>query len=66
MLTFTPDVRSYIYKIVVAALPILVALHIVTPDFMDPILTLVEAVLGTGAAVVAASNVSYGPKDELR
>ncbi|MFI5777038.1 hypothetical protein [Nocardia sp. NPDC051570] len=63
MLTFTPEVRSYVYKIVIAVLPLLAALHVITSDYVDPILTVAEAVLGVGAVTVAVSNVSYGPKD---
>ncbi|MFE5290218.1 hypothetical protein ACFRAQ_35145 [Nocardia sp. NPDC056611] len=63
MLTFTPEIRSYIYRIVLAALPLLAALHVITGDYVDPILTVAEAVLGVGAVSVAASNVSFGPKD---
>ncbi|KZM71056.1 hypothetical protein [Nocardia terpenica] len=63
MLTFTPETRSYVYKIVIAVLPLLAALHVITPDYVDPILNVAEAVLGIGAASVAVSNVSHGPKD---
>lgn len=59
----TPAQRDYIYKVAIAAIPVLTVLGVVLPGDADTWLALVAAVLGVGGLGVAKANVSEGPRD---
>jgi heme/copper-type cytochrome/quinol oxidase subunit 4 len=54
---FIPEhVRAYVYRVLLALLPILVVLGVVTSSTVPLIIVLVEAVLGLGLAVANTST----------
>lgn len=55
-----PAIRRYVYGIVVAAIPILLLVGLITPDYVQPLLNAAAAVLGLGTAALALPNT---PKD---
>jgi uncharacterized membrane protein len=50
--------RSWLYKIAVAGVPLLVAIGTVTGDMAQLILNVIAAVLGVGAGGMALSNLT--------
>lgn len=63
-LEFTPEARLRLYKVAAASVPLLLLLKLITPEFVEPILTFLAAALGVSAPVVAAVNISDGSADE--
>lgn len=57
----SPRVRTWLYGIVAAVVPLLSVLGIVTPDVGGHVLTIAAAVLGIGTLTLAAVNT---PKDK--
>lgn len=55
---WTAERRAWLYKVAVAAVPLLVSIGIVTGDTAALILNIVAAVLGVGAGGMALSNVT--------
>lgn len=55
---WTAERRAWLYKVAVAAVPLLVSIGIVTGDTASLILNIVAAVLGVGAGGMALSNVT--------
>lgn len=55
---WTADRRAWLYKVAVAAVPLLIAVGIVTGDMAQLILNVVAAVLGVGAGGMALTNVT--------
>ena len=51
-----PAIRRYVYGIVMAAIPILLLVGLITPDYVQPILNAAAAVLGLGTAALARPN----------
>lgn len=58
MKMLTPAVRTYIYGVVSAALPLLVGAGFLAPEDVQQWLLLAAAILGLGANVMAAANVT--------
>lgn len=56
----SPRVRSWIYGIVAAVVPLLGVLGVVTPDVGGHILNIAGAVLGVGALALANANTPKG------
>lgn len=52
----SPAVRTWLYGIIAAVVPLLVVLGILTPDVGGHVLSIAAAVLATGGAVLAAKN----------
>ena len=50
--------RSWLYKVAVAGVPLLVAIGTVTGDMAQLILNVIAAVLGVGAGGMALSNLT--------
>jgi hypothetical protein len=61
MLNLHPEVRKWIYGIVAATVPLLIALGSITDEVGTQILNVAAAVLAIGGSALAISNV---PKDE--
>lgn len=59
-----PQNRKYIYGIVTALIPILVATGLILPGISDLIVALVAAVLGLGSSALATANTH--PDDDTR
>jgi predicted Kef-type K+ transport protein len=55
---WTAEKRSWLYKVVVAGLPLLVAIGAVTGDMAQLILNVIAAVLGVGAGGLALVNLT--------
>jgi uncharacterized membrane protein len=55
---WTAERRAWLYKVAVAAVPLFVAIGIVTGDNAALILNIIAAVLGVGAGGMALSNVT--------
>ena len=55
---WTMEKRSWLYKVAVSGVPLLVAIGIVTGDMAQLILNVVAAVLGVGAGGMALSNLT--------
>lgn len=53
--------RAYIYRIVLAVIPLLVVFGVVSEDQVTEWVALAAAVLGTGAAGLATGNTSTHP-----
>lgn len=51
-----PAIRRYVYGVVAAAIPILLLVGLITPDFVTPILNVTAAILGLGTAALALPN----------
>ena len=58
MKVFTPQVRTYLYGVVSAGLPLLVTAGFLAPEDMQQWLLLAAALLGLGSNIMAAANVS--------
>lgn len=58
-----PKTRRYIYNVVAASIPLLVIFGFISEDHVQVWLNLVAAVLGFGAAGLAAPNT---PDDKLK
>lgn len=58
MAVFTPQVRTYLYGVVSAALPLLVTAGIMAPADIQQWLLLAGALLGLGSNLMAAANVN--------
>lgn len=54
----SPQVRTYLYGVSSAAMPLLVTLGVFTDDLAKDILFLCAALLGVGSNLMAAANVS--------
>lgn len=54
----TPEVRSWIYNVSIAVIPLLVALGVLTDDVAGHVALIVAAVLGMGSNAIARVNVS--------
>lgn len=50
--------RAWLYKVAVAAVPLLIAIGVVTGDMAQLILNVVAAILGVSASGMALSNVT--------
>lgn len=50
--------RAWLYKVAVAAVPLLIAVGLVTGDMAQLILNVLAAVLGVGAGGMALTNVT--------
>lgn len=55
---WTAERRAWLYKVAVAAVPLLIAVGIVTGDMAQLILNVIAAVLGVGAGGMALTNVT--------
>ena len=55
---WTAERRSWLYKVALAAVPLMVSIGIVTGDTAQLILNVVAAVLGVGASGMALVNVT--------
>lgn len=53
--------RAYIYRIIVALIPVLIALGVMTGDDAQVYLNLAAAILGLGSAGLATKNTSRHP-----
>lgn len=53
----TPQVRTYIYGVISAALPLLVTAGVLAQEDMQQWLFLAAAILGLGSNILAAANV---------
>jgi hypothetical protein len=58
----TPQVRTYVYGVISAALPLLVTAGFLAPEDMQQWLLLSAAVLGLGSNILAAANVKMPEK----
>lgn len=54
----TPEVRSWIYNVSIAVIPLLVALGVLANDVAGHVALIVAAVLGMGSNAIARVNVS--------
>lgn len=52
----SPEVRTWLYGIVAAVVPLLGVLGVVTPDVAGHVLTIAGAVLAVGGLTLAARN----------
>ena len=55
---WTAERRAWLYKVAVAAVPLLIAVGLVTGDMAQLILNVLAAVLGVGAGGMALTNVT--------
>lgn len=55
---WTAEKRAWLYKVAVAAVPLLIAIGVVTGDIAQLILNVLAAVLGVGASGMALTNVT--------
>lgn len=55
---WTAERRAWLYKVAVAAVPLLVAIGIVTGDLAQLILNVAAALLGVGAGGMALTNLT--------
>lgn len=53
----SPKARKYIYTVIVAAVPLLIFLGILTEEVAGQVLIIAAAVLGVGGPALAAANV---------
>lgn len=65
MKVFTPAVRTYLYGVSSAAMPLLVTLGVFTEDLAKDILFLCAALLGLGSNILAAANVKQPQTNSL-
>lgn len=61
MLSLHPEVRKWIYGIIAATVPLLIALGSITNEIGAQVLNVAAAVLAVGGSALAIANV---PKDE--
>ena len=61
----TPQVRTYIYGVISAALPLLVTAGVLAPEDMQQWLLLAAAILGLGSNILAAANVRPNQPQQL-
>lgn len=54
----TPEVRSWIYNVSMAVIPLLIALDVLSDDVAGHIALIVAALLGMGSNIVARANVT--------
>lgn len=52
------DRRAWLYKVAVAAVPLLIAIGVITGDLAQLILNVIAAVLGVSASGMALSNLT--------
>lgn len=57
MKVFNPQVRTYLYGVVSAALPLLVTAGFLAPEDVQQWLLLAAAILGLGSNIMAVANV---------
>lgn len=55
---WTAERRAWLYKVAVAAIPLLIAIGVITGEMAQLILNIIAAVLGVGAGGMALSNVT--------
>lgn len=55
---WTAERRAWLYKIAVAAVPLLIAIGLVTNEMAQLILNVLAAILGVGAGGMALTNVT--------
>lgn len=55
---WTAGRRAWLYKVAVSAVPLLIAIGIVTDDLAQLILNVIAAVLGVGAGGMALTNLT--------
>ena len=55
---WTAERRQWLYKVAVAAVPLLIAIGFLTEDIATLVLNVVAAVLGVGAGTMALTNVT--------
>jgi len=53
----TPEIRSWIYNICAAVIPLLITLGVLSQDVAGQVMIIVAAVLGVGSNVLARVNV---------
>lgn len=53
----TPEVRSWIYNVSIAIIPLLITLGVLTDDVARDVALILAAVFGMGSNIVARSNV---------
>lgn len=58
MKILTPQVRTYLYGVVSAGLPLLVTAGFLAPEDVQQWLLLAAALLGLGSNILAAANVN--------
>lgn len=54
----TPEVRAWVYNVLIAVIPLLVALGVLNQDIAGHIALILAAVLGAGSNLVARLNVT--------
>jgi hypothetical protein len=57
MLELKPEVRKWIYGIIAATVPLLIAIGTISGDLGQQILSVAAAVLAVGGSVLAINNV---------
>lgn len=62
---FTPEVRLWIYRVIAAAVPLLVTLGIITDEVGGHIMAVGASILALGGSLLAAANVSTTPLEEI-
>lgn len=60
MLNLHPEVRKWIYGIIAATVPLLIALGSITDEVGAQVLNVAAAVLAIGGSALAISNVPSG------
>lgn len=55
----SPEARRYVYTVIIAAIPLLVAYGIVNESDIDNITVFVGAILGFGTTVLAVANTPH-------
>ena len=55
---WTAEKRAWLYKVAVAAVPLLIAVGIVTGEMAQLILNVLAAILGVGASGMALTNLT--------
>ena len=55
---WTAEKRAWLYKVAVSAVPLMIAIGIITDDIAQLVLNVLAAVLGVGAGGMALSNLT--------
>ena len=55
---WTAEKRAWLYKVAVAAVPLMIAVGLVTGDMAQLILNVLAAILGVGAGGMALTNIT--------
>lgn len=59
-------VRAYIYRVIVALIPVLVALGVIAGDDVQLYLNLLSALLGFGSSMLATKHTSRHPDTQAK